>query len=543
MKRYIFINLMLFIIIFTNAKVLVDKNIDDSIFKNDTNISINNFNFNESSKRFTLLNNGVLIRLDLDNKTSIIYFSNPIIQTIKIYEQKDDKLALLKDLSISKRDSNLIYPYFITDKNRVYIYAFSKYFPTTFSIKVDNFNGSVDFNNNILIDALILGAIISIFIAYLIFYLQNDRRDYIVAMSLIAIAGFNYIYFSGLEIYFVGNSFFALDDSLIGIKINILLIALSFFTIYIFDIKKSSIYYKGYILLIFISIIEIILSVFLYLYYIYIPFVLIVLVYNLYVGYRFLKDKFYEAIIYIVANIIFLIGILSYIFEIKLGYIIDNSIYYRLLFAISLILFASIMFISYIRDKIIENSVINEVFDKKLLLSSKVEKLKKDIRELEHTRDKLNLSIDDIIANNLNNTLSMLKLKGNQNFSYEITDEISKLNRRLSIYTRVYSKFLSTNSAANIDMRVYLPEIIRYIQNIYRKEDKRLKVKLEVKSNLPLSKAIEKTLYIVDILIDSFENHKSIIDDKLHIKLIEDNLIVKDLNKEKKRFNFFKKFF
>jgi len=530
-----------------NANSTILQNIKSYQVKKDFNItSLDDAKlFRDSTKILKVGNNTpLMIKLELFNNLNmdierVVTFSSALIEELKIYKEDNNKKVLIKDLSFESREQNSLYPYFnikIKSKSTkiYYIYANSKYISTYFTIKVEDKKSFFKQNSqNIFIFSLILGALTLLFIVLFTIYLFNNKSSYLYLSLFVLVEFLIFFYFSGIEGIFVTKKFLLLDKTLIAIKFNLAVIVFAMFAIYYFKLHKNSELYKAYIYIIYAATIEIIASGFINIYYFIIPLLLILPIINISTGVTYIKRRY--SILFILANVLFLVDIYIYLSNTYLDIYIDNR-YHLILFILANFLLSIMLLVRYYITQKKEEQILGNMLDKKLILDNKIKTLKSELKELENSKIYFKKSMNDIIKNNLKMVLSMLKIQ-HKPYSFDVADEVLKLSKKLTIYIEIYSLFLSIKETKNIDLKEYLPQIIDSIKTQYQDFDKNLNIKSTINTTVSLNEALDITLTVANIIISSYEDISSLEDD--NIEIVVDrvdgkyNLAIKDLNNNK----------
>ena len=549
MRRVIVIVSLFLYFINLSANSVILKSIESyKQLNSDSNISIENIKFKPTKNSFKLgFNRKVWIKLELYNHLNkeleeILYFNSPLIEELKVYNYKDRNLTLLANLSIDKREQSTIYPYVKVELlpkeiESFYIVANSKYLSSNFKIKLTNESSFFKLNSKLLLlHSIVLAFLIGALILFIGFYQFSKERSYLYFFIFLALLGAIYFYISGLEQIFISKKFIALDKTLFSIKFNLLLISYILFILSFFRIDKNSHFYKLYEYFIYIIILEVIIFGFVNLYFLIIPTAIVLILVNLVFGVYLLFKRVKEATLFILANL-FLGGIaLLYINENFLEkFNLNNTLtLYEILFLLFILSLFGMFLYRFIVNKIKERRVVSQILDKKLILDSKVERVKKELNELQSAKRVIKKSINDLVKNNLNLILSMLKMKDKN--TPEISKELQKLNKKVTIYVKAYSLFSPFNT--KIDMREPLGELIDFIEEEYSHLNKDIEILTNINAKVSSSEALDIAITIANILISSYED-ENLDKDKIEIKLTTSldkyTLSIKDLNISKKR--------
>jgi hypothetical protein len=525
---------------FLNANIVI-KDIKSTKVKEDSNITSSIKDLNSSLNNFKIdsLRDALLISLEVKNSSdkkdsTILFFNSPTIEELKVFKKENNSTKLIEDLSFNSRKFDTIYPYInitleANSTKKYLIYANSKYIFTNFKIatksKEEFFK---DTTYTILIYSIILGVVVVIFSIYFMVYLFSDKRVYLYFSIFLLMSILLYLYFSGIEQIFVSNRYMMLEKSLIGIKFNIASIMLSLFTLSIFNIKKDSKIYKIYRAIIYFSIFEIFILSFINITYIILPILMILPIVNLIVGLiYFSKGKTY-AVVYLFANLILILGLNANIAKVLFDFNLVNR-YKVELFLSGYILFALVPFYRYYLYKKDEERVFQNILDKKLILDNKIKDLNKKIDDLKNLKAILHKGMNDIIKNNLQMVLSMLNMK-NREYIFGLSDEIAKLNRKFTIFIKIYSLILASKNE-KIDLKEYIPKVIDFIQNEYKDFSKSVIINLDISANVEQNEALDIAITVANMLIGTYEDNTQ--DSKIEIKINkvkgEYKLTIKDL--------------
>ena len=530
--------------IYLNANSVILTNLTSYIVSKDINItSLDDNNlYKNSQNRFKIGNNKpLMIKLELFNRLNqnskkVITFNSALIEELKIYEIGKNKKSLIKDLSLNKRAYNTIYPYFKINlepksKKVYYIYANSKYISTYFNIEIkDEDKFLKNSSQEIIYFSILVGIFTAMFVTFIILYLFNNRYSYLYFGLFILFELLILFYFSGIESIIVTSKFLMLDKTLIAIKFNLAFIAISLFAIYYFSINKDDSLFKAYIYLIYIAVIEIIASGFINMYYLIIPIMLYLPIVNISTGIKYIKTT-KGSMLFILANTLFLINISIYLVNTFLDKYIKNH-NASLIFILANLSFALMFVFRYYFNKLEQKELIGSALDQKLKLDSKIKNLQNQLKELEDSKNSFKKSMNDIIKNNLKMVLSMLKMQNNS-YSFETAKEIAKLNKKLSIYTKIYALAQSNSNPKDIDLKEFLPKVIDFIKLEYHDANKSINIKSTINATTTLNEALDISLTVANILISSYED-SSTLDDSIEIviNMVDGkyNLAIKDLN-------------
>ena len=489
-------------------------------YNNDeSNLSFNNLAFSKVDNSFKLdSKEGVWIKLDVYNLLSkdvqkSLFFDSYLIDKLKVYRYTNNKFIMVSDLSFKKRAKGAIYPYFNIklkpkDISSYYLFVASKYIPLKFKINIGSKDSYLEVNNSKII-YYTLGFSILSFVAIIFIFLYFYKKENIYALFslILSILTSLYLTYSGLCSFILPIKFIQLLEAMSGILLNSLAILLSIYSILFFKIDRESIFYKLYIYIIYFSIFNIIINGFFSLYYLVIPILIVLPVFNVYVGFIYLKKGYKEAIFYLLANISIIVLVASYLLD------VDNSSYYLLFLLASVLLFSLSFFYRYIEREISEEKLFISALEKKLILNGKIDELEAKLDELKQSEDEIRKSINITIKDNLHMILTMAKLgsKGGE--------EIDRLNRRVAIFVNIYSLFLAINKREDIDMGIYLPLVLDYIKSVYQSSSKVVKIKRKIDAKVTLSEAINISVTVANMLINSYED-KSSLKSRLSIELV-----------------------
>ena len=489
-------------------------------YNNDeSNLSFNNLAFSKVDNSFKLdSKEGVWIKLDVYNLLSkdvekSIFFDSYLIDKLKVYRYTNNKFIMVSDLSFKKRTKGAIYPYFnikLKPKgiSSYYLFVASKYIPLKFKINIGSKDSYLEVNSSKII-YYTLGFSILSFVTIVFVFLYFYKKDNIYALFslILSILTGLYLTYSGLCSFILPIKFIQLLEAMSGILLNSLAILLSIYSILFFKIDRESIFYKLYIYIIYFSIFNIIINGFFSLYYLVIPILIVLPLFNVYVGFIYLKKGYKEAIFYLLANISIIVLVALYLLD------VDNSSYYLLFLLASVLLFSLSFFYRYIEREISEEKLFIGALEKKLILNGKIDELEAKLDELKKSEDEIRKSINITIKDNLHMILTMAKL------SSKGGEEIDSLNRRVAIFVNIYSLFLAINKREDIDMGIYLPLVLDYIKSVYKSSSKVVKIKRKIDAKVTLSEAINISVTVANMVINSYED-KSSLKSRLSIELV-----------------------
>ena len=496
--------------IYKSSKIVDIKDIDNKLFesyKKPINIGLTNkevwikLNFSNSQNR------------DIDK---LIVFETTHIGSIKIYEKAESGYKLDSNLSKIRELERTLFPYFALklkakESKNYYVNIKASQIPSSFKIAIEDkktFFANDRFTQ--FVDIMIIGFLLTVVIYFLFQYFNSKELSYIY-FSMFVLMGLFYLFsYTGLAQIYASKEFLILDKSLFVIKLNIIILLSSFFAIEFLKLSKKGYIYKLYIFIIALCAIEIIsASFFNYSYY----FVLLVsalyAVINVVAGLRaYINGCLKEAKFFLIASVILAIGVYANIFNaLGVNIIHIDSSSFMMIFALAILFFVLGYAYRYYINKKEEFELFATEFDKKMIIEQKVKQKQEELKNLESSEKVLKQNMSNIIKNNLQTTVSMLKLQEPKVKEQVVLEQLKSLQGRLLSIVKSYSLFLSAKNPNFIVMRDYLQKLIDDTLLIYKSKD--INIKLDVDAVLDLEDAIYVGLSVVDYIINRVEDEQN----------------------------------
>ncbi len=452
------------------------------------------------------------VELSLESKSinsPVLYATSPLLTTFKVFDQN---ATLLKDLSYGKRQEQTLLPYYGIKSNspkKLYLQIETKYMPVNLALKLES---KRDFlkkdTKSKFYNSILLGILIALIILLLLYLSLTKKRELFYLIVLIV----SVIYFQlsdiGFMQIFASYYYVFLDITISTIKINIITIALFFYSVSFLSIDKNSRFYAALKLLTIMAGLEVFIAGFVNIDILYalLPLLLTLLLFIQQIAIAVLHKR-REHIFTLLGYIILLATFMTVALKPYLP--LTGQKAYGLSFIVSviaLILIASSYIYSFIQKEMCSTDELVNSLDRKYLLENMLQTKKDELEALDKTKEVLTTDVHTIISNNFNKILGLLQADV-RNIDYsKLNRQLGNLEQRMQAISLCYSHMLESKNLASIEMDSVVEEIVEQIKVLYKKEDCNIIVKRDIDAKLAINDATRAATTISEMLMDIYKN-------------------------------------
>ena len=513
--------------ILENSEVLIDdKNLDISKM-----IKSNDFKkFHNDYLNIGITKKSVWVRFTLANPTDtkierLLIINNNMLENFTLYECN---MSDFFKVDYKSSDLHILYPsYKISlSKNQKKTYCFyvkNIMTGTRFGLSLEKEKEYLDYDKKQqFFYGLKIGFVLSLIILNIILFFYIKDKNFLYYSLFIFITLYWQSSYLGIFHAYFPPEFVTFDKYLSAMKVNIILLTSSIFSMYFLQSHKITYIYNIYRFFIFIAIFNIIFFSFPWFNYnikISVFFAAIYAIYTIFASILLYKSGVKQARLYILGTgivvIVYLIIMCDIIGLTKImSYIPDLILHAVVLEAIIL----SVAFVD--RYKIFQEE--KEEADYRLLKESKEreEKIKievtnktKQLQKALQTQELLFKELHHRVKNNLQMILSINDLQKEEYESPFIKDIFQKWENRIQAIAKTHELIYMNNDIEMIDMSDYVENLIENLEDSYL--TKNILFKYDISSELPLNKAVYIGLIINELVSNSikyaFDTNKGII--------------------------------
>ncbi len=503
--------------ILENSEILIDdKNLDIKKV-----IKSNDFKkFHNDYLNIGITKKAVWVKFTLENPTDtkverLLIINNALLDKFILYQHKKSNLTILKP---QPSNLHILYPSYkvileINQKQTYYFYVKNTLTGTRFGLALKSEAEYLSYDKKQqFFYGLKLGLVLSLLILNVILFFYSKNRFFLYYSFFVFITLYWQSSYLGLIHAYFSPEFVKFDKYLSGIKVNIILITSSIFSIHFLQTYKIKYIHNIYKFFIYISIFNIIFfSQPWFNYNIKIPvfFAALYSIYTIYASISLYKSGVKQARLYILGTGIVVVVYLIIMSDIVgltkiMSYVPDLILHAVVLEAIIL----SLAFID--RYKILQEE--KEEADYRLLKESKEreEKIKievtnktKQLQEALQTQELLFKELHHRVKNNLQMILSINDLQKEEYESPFIKEIFQKWENRIQAIAKTHELIYMNNDIEMIDMSDYIENLIENLEDSYLTRD--IIFQYDIDSELPLNKAVYLGLIINELVSNSIK--------------------------------------
>lgn len=505
----------------------------------------------KDKKRFTpyhkpYINRGVSsesiwITLNLNNNSGqeiekILVLSSPLLEHIELYTETSKKAALKGVSNISHRH-NTLFPYFnITlpahTSKQYTIKVKSAINPINFGICVyDEAAYKSKDQKQQFINILLIGMVLALMLYSFILYFYTKDKSYLYySFYLFALLNQQLTYLGLTQVYFP-VTFVMIDIKITIFKITILVITAALFSMHFLKTKEIHYLYKGYILFIILSFVEMILLSIPQYHNLDIVILTgtLFIIYNLWAGYISYKKGNKQARLFIVGfGIVFVSYILIILDALGLTSIMQD---FQNILIVSTALEALILSLAFAdRYSILQKEkekvdalILLESTHRTNMIKSEVVKKTEELNTALAIKELLLEEVHHRVKNNLQIILSIIRLQ-----QYEIEDDLISekfidLENRINAISKTYNMLLVKDELEEIDMKEYVDALLIDIQETMGYTDHKIDITTNINAKIPLRESVYIGLIINELVTNTYKYAFDQSNGTITISLQQDN--------------------
>lgn len=478
----------------------------------DINSTTSRSNFKDSNNKSLIVtgnHNNLWIDLDVntkDFKEPLLTVSSPLLTKLKIYDQNG---TLLRDLGYTKRQQLTLLPYFQLKEHSaksLYLQLQSRYIPATVSVVLqekENFlknDAKMKFLN-----ALALGALATLLLFLLLYLYYSRKREILYFTAFIVTLIYFQFTYVGFTRIFTMHHYALLDLSISSVKINLITIALFFYSVSLLNIASRTLLYNILKLLAIIAGVEILIVGFINMSPIYalIPLIGVLIIATFALLKSIVVSKQIEHIFPFFGYLL-LFGQFATTFFAPLQTEVQQ--YSLLITTLAIVLITMNYILHFIRKQKCDSDLLLESHERKYMLEKMLQGKKDELDALNKAKEHLTHNIHTIIENNLNKIVTSIQAQGSSADLSKLSMQLATTEQRMQATSICYTHMLSNKDLTKIEMQSVIDEIIDHIKRLYNQEECRADIRKDIDATLPLNDAIMAATAISEYLMDGFKN-------------------------------------
>ncbi|WP_052746119.1 7TM diverse intracellular signaling domain-containing protein [Sulfurovum lithotrophicum] len=478
--------------------------------------------------------------------TKALIAHSPLLENITLYVQNDLDKGQSRGI-MHLDDTHITIPYYFTisiaprSTKDYYLKVHSSIRTVGFSLTIDDKEKFLEHDRKLqAVDMLFIGMVMALmFYSFFLSYFISDRSYFFYGSYLLMLLYQQSSYLGLIQLY-TPKWFIVFDTHMIIMKISLLLISAALFAIYFLEIKRYPWLHKIYFLIIGISFIQIMILD---------PYkashlltaILVSTVYiffNLYAGIYVYRRGLKQARLFIVG--VGLVSLLYIVMLLDVLGMVSLMRYFNSLLLFGTALEAFILSLAF-ADRYLILQAAKEKADTRILLESKnrasiveqeVLEKTKELNQALETKELLIKEIHHRVKNNLQLILSIIRLQNDEIDDIQVSQKLSDLESRINAIATTYSMLLENASLEEIDMKIYLDNLLLDISEYHNYLHYRIDIHTDIDAGLPIKESVYVGLIVNELVTNSykyaFPDGKGSIDVKLHEEKNHYTLIVED---------------
>ena len=467
----------------------------------------------------------IWVKLELHNPKQegiekLLILTSSLLEHIKLYKEGELNSPVIKGVSNINTEHTTLLPYFTINleantSQTYYLKVNSFYEPIDFGLKIQDKNTYLTKDRmeqfvNIMLIGIVFGLMIY---SFLISFYTKDKSYRYYSYYLFFLVYQQLTYLGLTQIYFP-SYFVHLDITMTVMKINLLIVASSFFAMYFLKIDRRPLLHKIYKYFITIAIIEIVVLSIPGLYNLNIVIITgtLFIIFNLFAGIGSYINGYKQARLFILGfSLVFASYLLMILDALGITSIMQNfrnilmfgTAFEALILSLA---FADRYIILQKEKEHVDRLILNETKNRASIIETEVIEKTKELNHALGTQVLLIKEIHHRVKNNLQIILSMLRLQNDDINDTQVKEKLTNMEHRINAIAKTYSMLLSTDNLEKINMKIYIETLLLDISESYDFRQHHIDTKTDIDAMIPLKQSVYIGLIINELVTNTYKH-------------------------------------